>query len=66
MKTHLEQWEMWEGRQPARTEDVELGNWGIYGVGSRCQVTTGEDKADWDDLVRAIVNCKVWESVKQL
>jgi hypothetical protein len=31
----------------------EHGRWGNYGVGSRYE-TSGEDTADWEDLVRAI------------
>jgi hypothetical protein len=31
-------------------------------VESRYQTTTGEDTADWEDLVRAVVNCRVCES----
>jgi hypothetical protein len=27
----------------------------------RHQATTGEDTADWEDLVRAVVNCRVCE-----
>jgi hypothetical protein len=30
-------------------------------VESRCQTTTGEDKADCEDLLRAVVNCRVCE-----
>jgi hypothetical protein len=29
---------------------------------SRCQAVPSEDTADWEDLVRAVVNCKVCES----
>jgi hypothetical protein len=39
----------------------EHGSWGIDGVGSRYQTTTDEDTADWKDLVRAVVNCRVCE-----
>jgi hypothetical protein len=28
-------------------------------VGIRHQETTGEDTVDWEDLVRAVVNCRV-------
>jgi hypothetical protein len=35
----------------------ELGSCGSYGVESRYQATTGEDKAEWEDLVRTVV----WE-----
>jgi hypothetical protein len=28
----------------------------------RHQATTGEDTADWEDLVHAVVNCSVWIS----
>jgi hypothetical protein len=34
---------------------------GQYGVGSHCQATTGEDTTDWEDLVRAVVNCRLCE-----
>jgi hypothetical protein len=27
----------------------------------RYQATTGENAADWEDLVRAVVNCRVCE-----
>jgi hypothetical protein len=30
-------------------------------VGIRHQATTGEDTEDWEDLVRAVVNCRVCE-----
>jgi hypothetical protein len=36
-------------------------SWGSYGVGSRYQATTDEDIAEWEDLVRAVVKCKVCE-----
>jgi hypothetical protein len=39
----------------------EHGSWGIYGNESRYQTRTGEDTADWEDLVRAAVNCWVCE-----
>jgi hypothetical protein len=50
----------WDRRQPARTWNRGYGNWGIYGVGSRFK-TTGEHTADWEDLVRVVVNCSVYE-----
>jgi hypothetical protein len=34
---------------------------GIYGIVSRYQTTTGEDTANWEDLVRAVVKCLVCE-----
>lgn len=40
----------------------ESGNWGINSVGSRYQ-TTDEDTADWEVLVRVIVNCRPCRSV---
>jgi hypothetical protein len=49
-------------RQPARTGAVEHGSWGSYDVESRNQATTGEDTADWENLVRAVLNCSVWIS----
>jgi hypothetical protein len=30
-----------------------------YCVGNRYQASTGEDTADWEDLVRAVVNCRM-------
>jgi hypothetical protein len=46
------------GQSPAgknvSTETEDIG--GIHN-----QATTGEDTADWDDLVRAVVNCRVCE-----
>jgi hypothetical protein len=39
-------------------EATDHGSWGICGVGSRYQ-TTGEGTADWEDLVRAVVNSSV-------
>jgi hypothetical protein len=55
--------EMWRSCQPASTGTTEHENWGIYSVGSRYQATTGEDTADWEDLVHAVVNYKVCELV---
>jgi hypothetical protein len=52
--------ERWDSRHPARIEAAEYGSWVIYGVGSRYQ-TTSEDTADWEDLVGAVVNCRVCE-----
>jgi hypothetical protein len=53
-------WELqWERRQPARTWSLEHGSGGISGVGSRYQITTGEDIADWEELVHALLNCRV-------
>jgi hypothetical protein len=40
---------------------VEHGSRWIYGGESRYQATTGEDTADWEDLVRAVVNFRVCE-----
>jgi hypothetical protein len=40
---------------------VEHGTRGIYDAGSRFQGTAGEDTADCEDLVRAVVNCNVCE-----
>jgi hypothetical protein len=39
----------------------EQGRWRIYGVGSRYQTKAGEGRADWEYLVRAVVNCWVCE-----
>jgi hypothetical protein len=50
----------WDRRQPARTWSREHGSWRIYGVGSDYQTTTGEDIADWENLVRAVVNCRMY------
>jgi hypothetical protein len=38
----------------------------IYGVGSHYQATSGENTAEWEDWVHAIVNFKVRKSVKWL
>jgi hypothetical protein len=51
----------WDRRQAVRTWSREHGSWGMYGVESRYQATTGEDTADWEDLVRAVMNCRVCE-----
>jgi hypothetical protein len=51
------QWDRW---QPARTWGHEHGSWGICGVGS-CYQATSKDTADWEDLVHAVVNCRVCE-----
>jgi hypothetical protein len=56
----------WDRRQPARTWSCEYGSWGIYGIGSRYQTTTGEDTVDWEDLVRAVGNCGVCELTMEL
>jgi hypothetical protein len=32
-----------------------------YIIGIRYQAMVGEDTADWEDLVRAVVNCRVSE-----
>jgi hypothetical protein len=56
---------------------LEAGSWGtgtiwepsIRGrstIGSCYQATTDEDKADWEDLVSAVVNCSVCELVTVL
>jgi hypothetical protein len=34
---------------------------GTSAVGVRYQATTGEETADWKDLMRAVVNCRVCE-----
>jgi hypothetical protein len=44
----------------------EHGSWGNCGFGSRYQATTSEDTADWEDLVRAVVNSRVCESAMAL
>jgi hypothetical protein len=36
---------------------------GTSPVGSHYQTMTGEDTADWEDLVHAVVNCRVCESM---
>jgi hypothetical protein len=52
---------LWEagswGTEIAREPRVR----GTSAVGSRYQITTGEDTADWKVLVRAVVNCRVCE-----
>jgi hypothetical protein len=56
---------------------LEVGSWGMgivreptergsSAVGSRYQATTSEDREDWEDLVRVVVNCKVCELAKEL
>jgi serine kinase of HPr protein (carbohydrate metabolism regulator) len=54
--------ELSETCQPARTGAVELRSRGIYDVESRYQATSGEDSAEQEDLVIAVVNYKVCES----
>jgi hypothetical protein len=45
----------------------EHGSWGSYAFGSRYQTTTGEDTADWEDLVRAVVELQsVWIGVSAI
>jgi hypothetical protein len=50
----------------------EAGSWGLvivretrgrgaFAVGSRYQATSGEDTADWENLLLAVVNCRVCE-----
>jgi hypothetical protein len=51
----------WDRRQSERTGSREHGGWGIYGIGSHYQTTTGDDTADWEGLVRAAVNCRICE-----
>jgi hypothetical protein len=51
--THLEQWVSCD--RVAGQWGREHGSWWSYGVGSRYQATTGEDTADWEVLVRAVV-----------
>jgi hypothetical protein len=48
----------WQGHEHRR--------WGIYSKGSHYQAMTGEDKADWENLVSAVANCKVCKLVKLL
>jgi hypothetical protein len=60
-------WELhWDRRQPARTWRHEHGIWRIYGVGSRYQTTTGEDAAEWKNLVCAVVRRWVYELARAL
>jgi hypothetical protein len=35
------------------------------GIGSHYQAPIDKDRADWEDSVHAVVNCKVCKSVKQ-
>jgi hypothetical protein len=58
--------QMWDWHQPTRTGAVEHGSREIYSIGSRYQATTGEDTADWEDLVRVVVNCTVYELATEL
>jgi hypothetical protein len=37
--------------------------WGSYDVGGRYQATTGEDIGNWEDIVRAVMKCRVCELV---
>jgi hypothetical protein len=55
--------EMWNSRQPARKRAVEYGRRIIYFNGT---AATGEqvEKTNWEQLVRAIVNCRVRELAK--
>jgi hypothetical protein len=34
---------------------------GMSAVESRYQATTGENTAHWEDILRAVVNCRVYE-----
>jgi hypothetical protein len=38
----------------------------MFAVGSRYQATTDEDIRDWEDLVRALENCRVCELAKTI
>jgi hypothetical protein len=49
-------------RQSPASTDVNTEAEG-YGVEGCYQATTGEDTADWEDFVRAVVNCSVRNSV---
>jgi hypothetical protein len=51
----------WETRKPARAWSLKHGSWVIYGVRIRHQATTGKDTANWENLVHAVVNCRVCE-----
>jgi hypothetical protein len=48
---------------PQHSNSISLRStsWGSYDTGSHYRVTTGEDTADWKDLVHAVVNCIVCE-----
>jgi hypothetical protein len=43
-------------RQSSAGKDVNKEAEECYRVASRYQATTGEDTADWEDLVRNVVN----------
>jgi hypothetical protein len=43
-------------------EVVEHGIWGSYDVEDHYQATTGEDIADWENFVLAVVNFRACES----
>jgi hypothetical protein len=70
MLYNKEQLRLWESLETAvRRVEVSCETFagqegrenGIYGDRSRYQATTGEDTADWEELVRAVVNCRVCE-----
>jgi hypothetical protein len=72
-----EQWVELSQFGPCEPLLLEAGSWGTGRIreprvrrtsaaGSRYQTTTGEDTADWKDLVRAVVNCRVCELVLAL
>jgi hypothetical protein len=48
-------------RQSPASKDVNTEAEEATAFGNRYQATTGEDTADWEDLVRAVVNCRVCE-----
>lgn len=39
----------------------EHGSWGSQGFGSSCYQTAGQDTADWEGLLHAVVDCGVCE-----
>jgi hypothetical protein len=62
---------------PCESLLLEAGSWGtgivrelrLRGtttVESRYQETIGEDTADWEDILRVVMNCKVYELVIEL
>jgi hypothetical protein len=61
MKTQLQ-----DRRQPVRTGVVEHGSRGMRSIRSCHHAATGEDTADLDVLVCAVMKCRVLEVVTEL
>jgi hypothetical protein len=56
----------WDVRQSQSSEDraVKCGNWGMYSFGICCQAKHSENTADWEELVREVVSCRVCKFAK--